>query len=65
MMPEDKQGLEDVLSHNDTTRTTQEIEEDIQLQEEAWIEKELSRKSQEKSEERKKPAEMDAYMNKE
>ena len=40
MINEDKQGLEDVLRHNDSMRRTQEIEEDIQRQEEAWREDE-------------------------
>ena len=40
MINEDKQGLEDVLRHNDSIRRTQEIEEDLQCQEEAWREDE-------------------------
>ena len=53
MINEAKQGLEDVLRHNDATRRTQEIEGDIQLQEEAWIKDERIGKAQEEAEELK------------
>ena len=53
------------MRHNDSMRSTQEIEENIQLQEESWREGKRIRKSQEEAEERKKQAEMDACTNKE
>ena len=40
MIPEAKQGLEEVLHNNDTMRRNQEKEEDIKRQEQAWREKE-------------------------
>ena len=46
MIQEYNQGLEDVLSHNDTMMKTKEIGEDIQSQEESWREKERIRKAQ-------------------
>ena len=49
MIQEAKQGLEDVLRHNDTIRRNQEREEDIQHQEEAQRENELIRKAQEEA----------------
>ena len=36
MINEGKEGLEYVLRHNDAMRRTQEREEDLQRQEEAW-----------------------------
>ena len=50
MINEAKEGLEDVLRHNDTMRRTQEREEDLQCQEEYWREKELILKVQEELE---------------
>ena len=38
MINEAKQGLEDLFRHNYAMRRTQEREEDIQRQEEYWIE---------------------------
>ena len=49
MIKEAKQGLEDVLRHNDKMRRTQETDEDIQRQEEYWRENEWIRKSQEEA----------------
>ena len=46
MINEAEKGLEDVLSHNDAMRRTQEKEEDLQRQEEYWIEEEQIRKAQ-------------------
>ena len=46
MINRSKQGLEDVLRHNDAMRKTQEREEDIQGQEEPWREYEQIRKAQ-------------------
>ena len=40
MIQEARQGLEGILRCDDTTKRTHEREEDIQLQEEAWREKE-------------------------
>ena len=65
MINETTEGLEDVLRHDDTMRRTHEREEYLQLQEEAWREKELISKAQEEAEEKNKQYEMDAYMNKE
>ena len=65
MMNENKQGLEDVLRHNDAMRRTQEREEDLQCQEEAWRKDKQLRKAQEEVEERKKKSEMDACINRE
>ena len=64
MINESKKGLEDILRHNYAMRRTQEIEEDLQRQEEAWREYEQIRKAQEETEERNKQAEMGACMNK-
>ena len=64
MINEDKQGLEDVLRHNNAMRRTQEKEEDLQCQEESWREDHRIRKSKEEAEERQKQSEMDACMNK-
>ena len=50
MIKEAKQGLEDVLRHNDSTRRTQEREEYLQRQEEAWRKDKRIRKAQEESE---------------
>ena len=50
MINEAKQVLEDVLRHNDAMRRTQEREEDLQRQEEPWIEDKRIRKSQEEAE---------------
>ena len=44
---EAKEVLEEVFPHNDIMRRVQEREEDIQLQEESWIEDEQIGKSQE------------------
>ena len=49
MINEAKEGLEDVLRHNDAMRRTHEIEEDLQRQEEAWREDEQIRKAQEEA----------------
>ena len=49
MINEAREGLEYVLRHNDAMRRTQEREEDLQHQEEAWIENERIRKSQEET----------------
>ena len=65
MISKDKKVLEDVLRHNDATRRTQEGEEDIQRQEEAWIKDEQIRKAQKEVEEQNKQAKMDTCMNKE
>ena len=65
MIREANQGLEDLLRNIDAMGRTQEIEEDLQRQEEAWREDEWIRKSQEEPEERKKQYEMYACMNKE
>ena len=40
MINEAEKGLEDVLSHNDAMRRTQEKEEDLHRQEAYWIEEE-------------------------
>ena len=47
MINEAKQGLEDVLRHNDAMRRNKEIEEDPQHQEEVWKEDKRIRKAQE------------------
>ena len=57
--------MEDVLSHNDAMRRTQEREEYIQRQEEACGEKKKLVKHNKKQKKKNKQAEMDAYMNKE
>ena len=49
MINEDNQGLEDVSLHNYAMGRTQEREEDIQRQEEAWREDKRIRKAQEES----------------
>ena len=49
MIQDAKQGLEDVLRHNDPMGRSQEREEYIQCQEEAWREDEQIRKAQEES----------------
>ena len=49
MINKAKEGLEDVLCHNDAMMGTQEREEDIQRQEEALREKEQISKSQEEA----------------
>ena len=56
MINKAKQGLEDLLCHNDAMMRTQEREEDLQRQEEAWRKDEWIRKSQEESEEQNKQA---------
>ena len=56
MIKKAREGLEAVLCHNDTMGMTQEIEEDIQHQEEAWGEDERDSKSQESAEELNKQA---------
>ena len=53
------------MRHNDAIRRTQEREEDLQRQEEAWREDERIMKAHEKVEEQNKQAEIDACMNKE
>ena len=62
MINKANEGLEDLLHYNDAMRGK---EEDLQCQEEAWREDERIRKAQEKAEEQKKHAEIDACMNKE
>ena len=62
MINEANQGLEGVLRHNYSMRRTQDREEDLQRQEEAWIKYKQIMKSPEESEELKKQAVMDAYM---
>ena len=47
MINEAKQGLEDILHHNDAIKRTQEREEYDQHQEEAWRKDERIRKAQE------------------
>ena len=56
MINEAKEGLECVLCNNYAIRRTQEREEDLQHQEEAWREDEKIRKSQGETEERNKQA---------
>ena len=46
MINKAKQGLEDLLRHNDAMRRTQEREEYLQHQEEAWREEERIMKAQ-------------------
>ena len=43
------QVLEYILRHNDKTIRTQEIEEDLQSEEVAWIGNEIIRKAQEEA----------------
>ena len=54
MINEYKQGLEDMLCNNDAMRKTQERDEDLQIQEEAWRGYERTRKAQEEVEKRNK-----------
>ena len=53
MINEAKQGLEDILRHNDATRSTQEREEDLQRQEKAWRKDEKTSKVKEEARERR------------
>ena len=64
MINQAKEGLEDILRHNDEMRRTKERGEYLQHQEEAWRENKRIKKSQEEAEERKKQSEIDACMNK-
>ena len=65
MINEAKQGLEDILRHNDAMSRNQEREEYLQRQEENWREDKRISKEQEESEEQNKRAEMNACMNNE
>ena len=49
MINEAREGLEDVLCHNYAMWSTQEREEDLQRQEEAWREDEIVRKAREEA----------------
>ena len=63
MIHNDKHGLKDSLRHNDAMIRTQEREEYLQRQEEAWRKFGKIKKSQEEAEEQNRQAEMDACMN--
>ena len=65
MINRTKKVLENVLRNNYAMIRTQEREEDLQHQEEAWIKNERISKAQEESQERKKQSKMDTCMNKE
>ena len=49
MINEAKEGLEDVLLHNDAMRWTQDRKEYLQRQEGDWIEDEKIKKAQEEA----------------